>query len=166
MSTHYESLPLAQDYQDAFAVPPPEAPGLRDMWPRKPGWCIRAESTAVAAVDDGATAPAPARALVPAQWGLVPHWVKSESDGRLRAAKLVEARSETATTSTLRGNTSAGCRIAARTEYPSPASSVTSARPTNPDAPVTRMRVMICPARSDRATSRPACCRHRMQPRC
>jgi putative SOS response-associated peptidase YedK len=98
MSTHYESLPRAQDYEDAFAVPPPEAPGLRDMWPRKPGLCIRSESTAVAAVADGATTPAPARTMVPAQWGLVPHWVKSASDGKLRATKLVNARAETAAT--------------------------------------------------------------------
>ena len=103
MSTHYESLPLAQDYQDAFAVPPPESPGLRDMWPRKPGFCIRSGvATVVAAVASEppvqATPAAPARVLVPAQWGLVPHWVKSASDGQLRATKLVNARSEIATT--------------------------------------------------------------------
>ena len=44
--------------------------------------------------------PALARELVHAQWGLVPHWVKSASDGRLRAPKLVNARSETVSTST------------------------------------------------------------------
>ncbi|GKT22903.1 SOS response-associated peptidase [Acidovorax sp. SUPP3334] len=44
--------------------------------------------------------PALARELVHAQWGLVPHWVKSASDGRLRAPKLVNARSETVSTAT------------------------------------------------------------------
>jgi hypothetical protein len=40
---------------------------------------------------------------------------------------------------------SAGWRIAARTECPASASSATSARPIKPDAPVTRMRVTVCP---------------------
>ena len=38
--------------------------------------------------------------LVPAQWGLVPHWVKSASDAKLRAPKLVNAKSDTASTGT------------------------------------------------------------------
>jgi putative SOS response-associated peptidase YedK len=37
---------------------------------------------------------------VPAQWGLVPHWVKSASDAKLRAPKLVNAKSDTASTGT------------------------------------------------------------------
>ena len=41
-----------------------------------------------------------ARALVPAQWGLVPHWVKSASDAKLRAPKLAHAKSDTASTGT------------------------------------------------------------------
>jgi putative SOS response-associated peptidase YedK len=45
-----------------------------------------------------AGATAPGRMLVKAQWGLVPHWVKSASDGKLRAPKLVNARSETVST--------------------------------------------------------------------
>ena len=103
MSTHYESLPSAQDYHTAFAVPPPDAPGLRDMWPRKMGLCIRAAATTAVAAVAGeppaqATAAAPTRELMPAQWGLVPHWVKSASDGQLRATKLVNARAEIVTT--------------------------------------------------------------------
>ncbi|KQP13260.1 SOS response-associated peptidase [Pseudorhodoferax sp. Leaf267] len=98
MSTHYESLPLAQDYHDAFAVPAPDAPAPRDMWPRKQGLCIRSASTTVAAAVAGEPAAAPTRTLVAAQWGLVPHWVKSASDGQLRATKLVNARSELAST--------------------------------------------------------------------
>ncbi|RYF26732.1 MAG: hypothetical protein EOO33_06620, partial [Comamonadaceae bacterium] len=41
-----------------------------------------------------------ARELVAAQWGLVPHWVKSASDGRLRAPKLVNAYYDTVSTGT------------------------------------------------------------------
>jgi putative SOS response-associated peptidase YedK len=44
--------------------------------------------------------PAQQRVLVPAQWGLVPHWVKSASDAKLRAPKLVNAKSDTASTGT------------------------------------------------------------------
>ncbi|CAN7660422.1 SOS response-associated peptidase [Acidovorax sp. LjRoot194] len=40
------------------------------------------------------------RVLVPAQWGLVPHWVKSASDAKLRAPKLVNAKSDLASTGT------------------------------------------------------------------
>ena len=40
------------------------------------------------------------RELVAAQWGLVPHWVKSASDGRLRAPKLVNAYCDTVSTGT------------------------------------------------------------------
>lgn len=107
MSTHYESLHPADLYRDVFHVEPPAEPGLRDMWPRKPGYFIRAGQTAaVDASEPVASAPAapaapaapPTRDLVPAQWGLVPHWVKSASDGKLRAPKLVNARSETVST--------------------------------------------------------------------
>ena len=134
MSTHYESLPLAQDYQTAYGVPPPDAPGLHDMWPRKMGFCIRSGATPVAGAVAGerpvqapvdlpaaqqdvpaqastrsptdaaapaapaATAATPTRVLVQAQWGLVPHGVKSASDGQLRATKLVSARAELAST--------------------------------------------------------------------
>ena len=40
------------------------------------------------------------RIVVPAQFGLIPHWVKSASDGRLRALKLVNAKIDSLTTST------------------------------------------------------------------
>jgi putative SOS response-associated peptidase YedK len=42
----------------------------------------------------------PTRMLVAAQWGLVPHWVKSASDAKLRAPKLVNAKSDLASTGT------------------------------------------------------------------
>ena len=66
------------------------------------GLMVRAASAAAAPVADDAATAAPTavtRELVPAQWGLVPDWVKSASDGKLRAPKLVNARSETVTTS-------------------------------------------------------------------
>ena len=107
MSTHYETLQQAHLYRDVFNVEPPSDVGARDMWPRKPGLMVRAaasEAPAPAVADDSAptvvTAPTGvARELVPAQWGLVPDWVKSASDGKLRAPKLVNARSENVTTS-------------------------------------------------------------------
>ena len=41
----------------------------------------------------------PSRELAAGQFGLVPRWVKSASDAKLRSTKLVNARSETVTTS-------------------------------------------------------------------
>ena len=103
MTTHYESLQTAESFRDVFHVEPPAEPGLRDMWPRKPGHFIRMLPPVepVAPAEDAADAPASvlARELVPAQWGLMPHWVKSLSDGKLRAPKLVTARSETVASS-------------------------------------------------------------------
>ncbi len=109
MSTHYELLPAVGPYQEVFGVAPPGEPSSRHMRPRSSGHFIRAvpaaPATSGAAEAEGQTAdavagPAPVagRELVAAQWGLVPHWVKSASDGRLRAAKLVNAKSETVST--------------------------------------------------------------------
>ncbi|MFN7156035.1 MAG: SOS response-associated peptidase [Acidovorax sp.] len=122
MSTHYETLPTADAYSESFAVAPPEALGERHLWPRKPGFFIVHAATAAAiaqpvakaaadvAIDVPTDAPpqesteVPAintdRVLVSAQWGLVPHWVKSASDAKLRATKLVNAKSDTASTGT------------------------------------------------------------------
>ena len=117
MSTHYETLQHADTYREAFAVEPPAALGERHLWPRKPGFFIvhgatatalaqgpvstagAAEEAAPTTASDTPSDAASTRVLVPAQWGLVPHWVKSASDGKLRAPKLVNARSETVTTS-------------------------------------------------------------------
>ncbi len=118
MSTHYETLQHADTYREAFAVEPPAALGERHLWPRKPGFFIVHGVTATAlaqgpvstagAAEEAAPATASAtlsdaastRVLVPAQWGLVPHWVKSASDAKLRAPKLVNAKSDLASTGT------------------------------------------------------------------
>lgn len=127
MSTQYEALKNADLYSNAFRVEPPAELGERKMTPRRPGFFItrslsgatdaeraalktaaasQAEAPAENQAPDG-SAPAPAaepastpRLLVPAQWGLVPHWVKSASDGKLRATKLVHVKSDNVGTST------------------------------------------------------------------
>ena len=111
MSTHYQSVNSALLYPDAFRVHAPVVTVGREVWPRQPGVFIRAaqsrptDETEVAEVaEDGAEAAMPpreplARALVAGQFGLVPRWVKSASDAKLRSTKLVNARSETVTTS-------------------------------------------------------------------
>ncbi|MDP2448824.1 MAG: SOS response-associated peptidase family protein [Polaromonas sp.] len=112
MSTQYESLHPATLYPDAFHVAAPASPVGRKVWPRQPGVFIRAalaaeaqeiaeieEEVAEAADADKPAREAPVRELVAGQFGLVPRWVKSASDAKLRSTKLVNARSETVTTS-------------------------------------------------------------------
>ena len=115
MSIQYESLQSALLYPDVFHVAAPPLPVGRDVWPRQPGVFIRVgpalesdEADAVQAVEEAdpaldadkpARAP-PTRELAAGQFGLVPRWVKSASDAKLRSTKLVNARSETVTTST------------------------------------------------------------------
>jgi putative SOS response-associated peptidase YedK len=82
-----------------------------DLWPRKPGVFIRKAAAAATepvepvepAQAQEAQEPRPSphlvRELVAGQFGLVPRWVKSASDAKLRSPKLVNARSETVTTS-------------------------------------------------------------------
>lgn len=112
MSTHYESVHSALLYPDAFHVAAPAFTVGREIWPRQPGVFIRAaqaleaqesevaEMAEVAADADLPPRAPPARELVAGQFGLVPRWVKSASDAKLRSTKLVNARSETVTTST------------------------------------------------------------------
>ena len=100
MSTYYESLRPDALYRDAFDVDPPSAAAVgSDVWPRRPGLFIRnvasPPTTEVQAPDTGP----PARELVVGQFGLVPPWVKSASDAKLRSTKLVNARSETVSNS-------------------------------------------------------------------
>lgn len=101
MSDRYESIQLASLYAEAFHVAAPEFPLGREVWQRQPGAFIRAGQTPAAQVTDvGEPARAiVARELVAGQFGLVPTWVKSASEAKLRSGKLVNARSETLTTS-------------------------------------------------------------------
>lgn len=98
MTVHYESVQLATLYPDAFDVPAPDEAVVRDLWPRRPGVFIRKAQAVEAASTDAVPAPA-GRELVAGQFGLVPPWVKSASDAKLRSTKLVNARSETVSTS-------------------------------------------------------------------
>ncbi len=109
MSTHYETVSPTSPYREVFGVAPPTDATERHMYPRKIGHIIRAVPAALAAPpapteaetpapETPDTAAPPERELVAAQWGLVPHWVKSASDAKLRATKLVNAKSETVST--------------------------------------------------------------------
>jgi len=107
MSSHYESLYPLGLYPEAFGVPEPAIEVGRDVWPRKPAVFIRQvqppQPAPVAGEPADAAAPVEAKAVpherVVGQFGLVPRWVKSASDAKLRSTKLVNARSETVTTS-------------------------------------------------------------------
>ena len=127
MSTQYESLNSDLLYPDAFRVAAPATPLGRHIWPRQPGVFIRRGDAEVdeapeqvAEIVEGEPAtdlppqlprPPLVRELVAGQFGLVPRWVKSASDAKLRSTKMVNARSETVTTSTnFRGAWLAGQR--------------------------------------------------------
>jgi putative SOS response-associated peptidase YedK len=109
MSTQYESIRPATVYPEAFRVAAPEqAIGLQ-VWPRQPGVFIRHAAVPAGAESEGlgdnpteeaGEAGKPPQELVTGQFGLVPRWVKSASDARLRSTKLVNAPSESVTTST------------------------------------------------------------------
>jgi putative SOS response-associated peptidase YedK len=102
MSTQYESLKSPELYTEAFNVGAPPTPERRDVWPRQPGVFIRLQKVAEVSVPSGAddtTIEKPEREAMLGQFGLVPTWVKSASDAKLRSTKLVNARAETVTTS-------------------------------------------------------------------
>ena len=111
MSTRYESVQSALPYSDVFHVAAPTCAIGRNVWPRQPGVFIRAalaEDAQVALETTEATEAADtaepvrkplSRELAYGQFGLVPRWVKSTSDAKLRSTKLVNARSETVSTS-------------------------------------------------------------------
>lgn len=105
MTVHTESLRLASFFPDVFHVGAPDAPVGHELWPRMPGVFIRKAAAAVAEPVEPAEPQEPqpspplVRELVVGQFGLVPRWVKSASDAKLRSPKLVNARSETVTTS-------------------------------------------------------------------
>lgn len=120
MSTQYECLKSADLYAEAFGVAPPEKLPGKEVWPRQPGLFIRkawvpgqpaAEPSAepgaepnAAPVGEAATPAAPTSPLelelAQGQFGLVPAWVKSASDAKLRSTKLAVTRYETMSTST------------------------------------------------------------------
>lgn len=95
MTAHFESVQNAAMYPDAFDVAAPEIAFERDLWPRKLGVFVRNAPAAEGAAIDSA----PVRELGVGQFGFVPQWVKSASDAKLRSTKMVNARSETVTTS-------------------------------------------------------------------
>ncbi len=105
MTVHTESLRLASFFPDVFHVEAPDSPVGHELWPRMPGVFIRKAAAAVAEPVEPAESQEPqpspplVRELVVGQFGLVPRWVKSASDAKLRSPKLVNARSETVTTS-------------------------------------------------------------------
>jgi len=105
MSSQYDSVFPIDGYPEFFGVAAPDVPIGRAVWPRQPGVFVRRVApTEVPAADvsaaDTPEAPAPVQMeLVAGQFGLVPPWVKSASDAKLRSTKLVNLRSEALTTS-------------------------------------------------------------------
>lgn len=110
MSTLFEAIKDAELFRTAFRVEPPAELSERQITPRKPYLFIartlesatdseNAERKAARAAAGEEAAPN-TRVLVPGQFGLVPHWVKSASDGHLRAVKLVNVKSDNASTGT------------------------------------------------------------------
>jgi putative SOS response-associated peptidase YedK len=95
MTAHFESVQNAAVYPDAFDVAAPEITFERDLWPRKLGVFVRNAP----AVEGAELDVKPVRELAVGQFGFVPQWVKSASDAKLRSTKMVNARSETVTTS-------------------------------------------------------------------
>ncbi|WP_042411561.1 SOS response-associated peptidase [Comamonas aquatica] len=116
MTTQYENLATLALWTDFFKVSPAELPAERQMRARRMSGFIRGQLLPVAesvepadpaaAAPEGTSvaepakkaAPQVAREWVSAQWGLVPSWVKSEKDAKLRAPKLLVALNETVST--------------------------------------------------------------------
>jgi putative SOS response-associated peptidase YedK len=86
-------------YTDVLGVPAPVGPVRSELWPRQVGVFVRNVPRPVdASLQAEATVP-PALECMQGQLGLVPKWVKSASDAKLRSTKLVNARAETVSTS-------------------------------------------------------------------
>jgi putative SOS response-associated peptidase YedK len=98
MTAHFESVQNAALYPDALDVAAPVSLLERDVWPRKLGLFMR-HVVPTGEVSDEAAVHKPLRELAIGQFGFVPPWVKSVSDAKLRSTKMVNARSETVTTS-------------------------------------------------------------------
>ena len=109
MSSCHLSLAKPEFYPQNFRVEAPQPLPEAQITPRRMGQIIinaAAESSAAItgrpfiAPEEGAPVPPVERVLIAASFGLVPHWVKSASDGRLRALKLVNAKIDNLTTGT------------------------------------------------------------------
>lgn len=100
MTVEYDTLPLATLYPDAFGVPAPANPLEAKLRARKTGVFLRSAPASDLVCGNESAPPTPVTELATGQWGLVPPWVKSASDAKLRSPKLVNARSETVSTST------------------------------------------------------------------
>ncbi len=85
MSTQYECPKSPDLYAEAFGIAPPDALLGKEVWPRQPGFFIRKAQVSE---------------LAQGQFGLVPTWVKSASDAKLRSTKLAVTRYETMSTAT------------------------------------------------------------------
>ena len=102
MSTQYECLKSADLYAEAFGVAPPEKLPGKEVWPRQQGLFIRKAFVPEQPSAEPSAEPASPLVLELAQgqFGLVPTWVKSASDAKLRSTKLAVTRFETMSTST------------------------------------------------------------------
>jgi putative SOS response-associated peptidase YedK len=96
MSTQYECLKSADLYAEAFGIAPPETLLGKEVWPRQLGFFIR-KAAAEPAVEPETPM---VMQLAQGQFGLVPTWVKSASDAKLRSTKLAVTRYETMSTAT------------------------------------------------------------------
>ena len=99
MSTQFESLPSVDLYTEAFNVAMPAVAVGKDVWPRKPGVFIRLKRVEPAEAPEDPSGDKAEKVVEVGQFGLVPTWVKSASDAKLRSTKLVNARAEAVTTS-------------------------------------------------------------------
>jgi len=117
MSTQYECLKSADLYAEAFGIDSPKTLLGKDVWPRQTGFFIRkffqasepvavspSEPPSQACAEEEPIVSAPASPgvleLAQGQYGLVPTWVKSASDAKLRSTKLAVTRYETMSTAT------------------------------------------------------------------
>jgi putative SOS response-associated peptidase YedK len=114
MSTQYECLKCPDLYAEAFGIAPPEALLGKEVWPRQSGFFIRkalvleeqglASAPETPLETEAPPTPVPASSqvleLAQGQFGLVPTWVKSASDAKLRSTKLAVTRYETMSTAT------------------------------------------------------------------
>ncbi len=99
MSSQYECLKSADLYAEAFGVAAPEKLPGKEVWPRQQGLFIRKAQAEGSGVTADAEQPL-VMELAQGQFGLVPTWIKSASDAKLRSTKLAVTRYETMSTVT------------------------------------------------------------------